>query len=391
MNALRILVADDEAGMRHGVMRALRGLSVRLPDVDATVGVEVEEVASGEEALARVDVQPPDILLLDHKMTGMSGLDVLHALQQRGSEFLTIMVTAFATIESAVQATKCGAFDFIAKPFTPDELRGVIRKAAEHLTAQRRARELAEENRRVRFDFIRVLGHELKTPLAAIENYLYLLRDRTAGEYVEAYERPIQRCLCRAQGMRKLIADLLDLTRIESGQRQRTFEAVDVAEIAREALELVAPVAEARGIALALAADGPVVLRCDRAELEIVLNNLVSNAVKYNRDGGRVDVAVQRDDPYVRIVVRDTGIGMSAEESARLFQDFVRIRNEKTREITGSGLGLAIVKKIAGLYGGDVAVASTPDAGTTFTVTLKPAGEAQADDAFARDDQSLAV
>lgn len=391
MKPLRILVADDEAGMRHGVKRALRGFAVGLPDVNESVGLELEEVASGEEALARMESAPPDILLLDHKMGGMSGLDVLHALRERPVDVLAIMITAFATIESAVEATKSGAFDFIAKPFTPDELRGVIRKAAVHLTAQRRARELAEENRRVRFDFIRMLGHELKTPLAAIENYLYLLRDRTAGDTVEAYERPIQRCLARAQGMRKLIADLLDLTRIESGQHVRTLSEVDVAEIAQGALELAGPAAEARGIALSLSGDAPAPAWADRAELEIVLNNLVSNAVKYNQDRGRVDVTVEAEGPRVRIVVRDTGIGLSPEESARLFRDFVRIRNDKTKQITGSGLGLAIVKKIAALYDGDVTVSSAPDLGSTFTVTLDVSKKKGNGDVRACDDHPLAV
>ncbi|MBN2210693.1 MAG: sensor histidine kinase, partial [Sedimentisphaerales bacterium] len=109
----------------------------------------------------------------------------------------------------------------------------------------------------------------------------------------------------------------------------------------------------------------------DVGELEIIFNNLVSNAVKYNRDGGKIDVTITPTGKGVTITVADTGIGMTTQESARLFQDFVRIKNRQTRTILGSGLGLSIVKKIAQLYHGDVSVASEPEVGSTFVVTLQ--------------------
>ena len=124
-------------------------------------------------------------------------------------------------------------------------------------------------------------------------------------------------------------------------------------------------------------------MTADRGEIEIILNNLVSNAVKYNRDGGRVDVTLAREGPAVTIRVADTGIGMTQEEAAKLFADFVRIKNAKTRNILGSGLGLSTVKKLAMLYHGDVRVESQPGVGSTFTVVLREpkAVEEQADDA----------
>ncbi len=111
----------------------------------------------------------------------------------------------------------------------------------------------------------------------------------------------------------------------------------------------------------------------DRSELEIILNNLVSNAVKYNRDGGRVDVTLERpgdDRPGWRIRVADTGIGLAPEDAARLFEEFVRVKNEDTRGIAGTGLGLSIVKRLAQLYGGDATVVSERGVGSTFEVRL---------------------
>lgn len=371
VECLRVLVADDEPGMRHGIVRALSTFVARLPEVDAEVSMAVEAVSSGEEALTCCEKNPPDILLLDHKMGGMTGLEVLDQLRKRGRDVLTIMITAFATIETAVRATKCGAFDFIAKPFTPEELRETVRKVAAHLLLQRRAARLLEEKKRVRFEFIRVLGHELKAPLAAIENYLNLMQAGALGERIEGYERVIRRCLFRCEGMRKLIADLLDMTRIESGEKKRDLVEVDLVEAARNCLEGAAVTAAQRQVELRLDAPASLPMIADRTEIDIVLNNLVSNAIKYNRDGGRVAVRLQGDDDRVTFSVEDTGIGLTPAESSRLFQDFVRIRNEKTQEISGSGLGLSVVKKIAELYGGSVAVKSEADVGSTFSVELK--------------------
>ncbi len=371
MDTLRIMVVDDEPGMRYAVARAMSGFTIHLPDIDGEVAFEVEQAGSGEEALEKLKDHVPDIMLLDHKMGGMSGIDVLNKLREQNLDILTIMITAFATLETAVRATKSGAFDFIAKPFTPEELKETVGKAAGHLVVQRQARKLAAEKRRVRFEFISVLGHELKAPLAAIEGYLNLIRDRALGLQVDSYDTVVERCLARGDGMRKLIADLLDITRIESGEKRREFQDVDVRQVAEAAIETLKPTADAREITITLDAPESIVMKADRGEIEIIFNNLISNAVKYNRDEGAVHVNVSVIDDRITISVRDTGIGLTQEEAAKLFRDFVRIRNEKTRNIEGSGLGLSLLKKLAVVYGGDVHVRSEPGIGSTFAVMLK--------------------
>lgn len=368
---LRILVVDDETGMRLAVARVLNTFSVKAGDeADTTVGFDVQVAETGEEALAVIARTVPDILLLDLKLPGISGLDVLKDLSDRGVATLTVMITAYATLETAIDATKRGAYDFLPKPFTPDELRVALRRAVRHLLVQRQARRLAEEKRQVRFQFISVLGHELKAPLAAIEGYLQILRDGTAGADPAVQAQVVERALVRAGGMRRLIAELLDLTRIESGQKRRELIEVDAREVAQAAVDTIAPSARARQIEVALHGPDHAWVVVDRGELDILLNNLLSNAVKYNRDGGRVDVTVDEVEGHLRLVVADTGIGLTAEEAARLFHEFVRIKNDRTRTIPGTGLGLSIVKKLAQLYGGDVSVASEPGVGSTFAVTL---------------------
>jgi two-component system sensor histidine kinase/response regulator len=367
---LRILVVDDELGMRLAVCRALEKFSVRLSEVEGEVAFEIDQAVSGEEALEKMKTAFPDILLLDHKLPGLSGLDVLQTLASSDHDLLTIMITAYASLETAVLATKRGAYDFLAKPFTPDELKAAVYKAAKHLILQRQAKKLAQEKRQFRFQTISIVAHELKAPIAAIDGYLSIIKERSAGEDQAVYDHMVDRCQIRLQAMRKLIKDLLDLTRIESGQIKRQWADLDVRELAQSAMESLLPIAAERHVTLKLQADHPVSLRADPEEIEIILSNLLSNAIKYNRENGSVEVGIEERDGKVILTVVDTGIGMTEEEASRLFNEFVRIKNKNTQNILGSGLGLSIVKKIAHLYDGEVCVKSQPDVGSTFTVVL---------------------
>ena len=222
----------------------------------------------------------------------------------------------------------------------------------------------------MRFNFISVLAHELKAPLNAVEGYLNILRTTEEDQNLQMVERSI----VRVDGMKKLIGDLLDLTRIESGQRERIIKRLDIARAGARvdgALRRSTPSAAASP--WSSTPDEGIELLADAGEAEIVLNNLVSNAVKYNRDGGKVTITIRRKGDTVRIAVTDTGIGLSPEEAGKLFNEFTRIKNEHTVKILGSGLGLSTVRKIANMYDGEATVKSEPGVGSTFTVTLHDA------------------
>jgi two-component system sensor histidine kinase/response regulator len=367
---LQVVMVDDEEALCQGVRRIIEKYKVHVADVLVDASYTFRYFTSGEDFLVYLsEGGPVDLLLLDLKLPGVGGMDVLDALSGLGREVLTIMITAYATFETAVKATKLGAYDFLAKPFTPDELRYALRKATSQLILSKQALKLAEEKRQVRFNFISVLAHELKAPLNAVEGYLNILRTTEEDQNLQMVERSI----VRVDGMKKLIGDLLDLTRIESGQRERVIKRLDLAELARTSMELFAVDAERHGITMRVEADRDVELNADPGEVEIVFNNLVSNAVKYNRDGGTVTVKLSRKDDAVRIAVSDTGIGLRPEEAAKLFNEFTRIKNEHTVKILGSGLGLSTVRKIANMYDGEAEVRSAPGEGSTFTVTLHDA------------------
>ncbi|MFW5747968.1 MAG: response regulator, partial [bacterium] len=212
IETLRILVVDDEEGMRLGIERVLNKSTVHVPQLEKEIPIDLYQASTGEEGLEMIDRIEPHILLLDNKLPGMSGIDVLDALSGDDGDIVPIMITAYASIEIAVKATKFGAYDFLPKPFTPDELKAVVRKAANHAALTQHAKDLAEERKQVRFQFISVLSHELKSPINAVEGYLKIIRERSAGDDPKVYENMLDRCLVRIEYMKKLIADLLDMT-----------------------------------------------------------------------------------------------------------------------------------------------------------------------------------
>lgn len=370
MITLRTLVVDDEPGMRSSIKRALSKFKLTLPHIEDEIQFDVDVAENGEEAVEKINANRPDLLLLDYKLPGISGLEILEQVKATESEMITIMITAYASIETAVTAVKRGAFDFLAKPFTPEELKNVISKGTQRLILAREVEKLAREKHQVRFQFISVLGHELKSPLNSIEGYLDIMQHHKLGAEITAYDKMINRCLVRIEGMRKMILDLLDLTRIESGQKKRELKIHDIVESAKMAIESVLPETERRKIIVSFDSEDSIPFLCDSGEIEIILNNLISNAVKYNRDGGKVNIRIARTDGQLEIKVEDTGIGITQEEASKLFNEFVRIKNAKTRDILGSGLGLTILKKISTLYQGTIDVKSEPDVGSTFTVIL---------------------
>jgi signal transduction histidine kinase len=199
------------------------------------------------------------------------------------------------------------------------------------------------------------------------------MKNKELGEEMKAYDQVLERSLIRVEGMRNLILDLLDFTKIRLDRKEEKMEKIDLSERAEMALATINLLAIQHNIEVSFQGD-KTFYRADPSDMDILFNNLLSNAVKYNRDGGSVILSVRRESKLVEIEVKDTGIGMSAEEVSQLFKEFVRIKNNRTRGIAGSGLGLSIVAKIASLYGGRVHVESTPEEGSTFKVLL-PEGD----------------
>jgi signal transduction histidine kinase len=367
-----VLIVDDEPGIRSGIVRILNHFTVDFPFLDKEFDFNLIEVETGERAVELLDAGEVDIVLLDNKLPGMDGIKVLEYLTKKEYDCSVMMITSYASLDLAVKATNNGAYNFIPKPFTPTELKTSMEWITKNLYLRRMTKKMNTEGKQIRFQFLSVLSHELKSPINAIEGYLNIMKDGQLGENISDYKVMIDRSLERIRGMRSLIMDMLDLTRLESGKKSRDVQKVDLVELMRISKDTMSPMAIQKNVKINIDAQPEHILyTADRQEVEIIFNNLVSNAVKYNKDFGEVNCELRDEGACIRISVSDTGIGLSEEEISKLFQEFVRIKNDKTKAISGSGLGLSILKKIVDeVYHGTVSVESVPDKGSTFTVML---------------------
>ena len=370
MAVLKVLVVDDEPGIRSGVARILRDFHVTYPFMDEDYNFEILEAPTGEDGITMIERDKPDIVLLDNKLPGIQGVEVLEYIRERKYDIVVAMITSYASLNVAVRATRDGATDFIPKPFTPQELKSSIENISKQLYLKRITHKLNQDGKKVRYQFLSVLSHELKAPLNALEGYLRMMQEKQAGDRIDDYATHIDRSLQRIQGMRNLIMDLLDFTKIRLERKEEKIEEVNLAEIATGAIVTVQPYAIQMDVSINLEVRTDVVIMADPSDMEIVFNNLISNAVKYNKLGGKADITIDSSETDAILIFSDTGIGITKTDSENLFSEFVRIKNEKTRNISGSGLGLSIVKKVVELYHGTIKVESTPDVGTTFTIRL---------------------
>jgi signal transduction histidine kinase len=370
MATFKILIIDDEPGIREGTKRILQNFKVDYPFMDEQIDFQVLEAGTGKSGIEIIDRELPEILLLDNKLPDILGVEVLEYVKNKHYDIIVVMITSYASLELAVKATRDGAYDFIPKPFTPQEIRASVENITKQIFLKRMTQSLNNTGKQIRFQFLSVLSHELKAPLNAIDGYMKMIKERQFGNNVDAYDEMLDRSMERIKGMRQLILDLLDLTKIETGKPTQKIESISVRKIIQMAVDTIRPYAIQKDVDIYINSRDDIEMKADPGEIEIIMNNLISNAVKYNKTGGRVDIFYEKQETKLKISISDTGIGLRKEDKERIFDDFVRIKSTQTREITGSGLGLSIVRKIVDMYHGSIDVQSEPDKGTTFVITL---------------------
>jgi len=359
-----VLVIDDEESMRDSCAQILDKM-----------GCRVETAPDGESGLRRVREGRPDAVIVDLKMPGMSGLEVLDAVRGFDPQIVTVVITGYATVDAAVEAMKRGAYDFLPKPFTPDEIRLILARALERRHLALEAERLRREKKLLEDNVITMVSHQLRSPLVAIQQYLEVLLAGMAGGLEDRPKEMIRRAGERLTGLMGLINDWLDLARIDQGGLVRKLKPVDVRTVIDKLLEFLAPLSAEHGVVLAWVdrPEQPVTVLGDEGSLEQVFTNILHNAVVYNKAGGRVEVRVGEEEGNVKVEVSDTGIGIDAEHLPFIFDQFYRVSRGEGGKAKGSGLGLAIAKKIVEAHGGRIDVASVPGEGTVFTVRLPKA------------------
>jgi PAS domain S-box-containing protein len=240
------------------------------------------------------------------------------------------------------------------------------------LEAASRDKAAAEAASRAKTEFLSRMSHELRTPLNAVLGFAQLLEMTRTPPLDSAHRRPVQLIREAGEHLLTMIGDLLDLTRIESGQLKLAIEPVPLATLTEECLALLQAQAGAVPVSLMCAPLGTLAVAADRTRLKQVLLNLVSNAIKYNRPGGAVTVRARNEGAHVRFEVSDTGLGIAPEHLGRLFEPFQRGAQAQS-SIEGAGIGLAVCKSLIELMGGRIEAQSTPGKGSLFSVELPQA------------------
>jgi two-component system sensor histidine kinase/response regulator len=299
-------------------------------------------------------------------MPGMPGTEFLGKVKEMSPETINIIITGFATVETAVEAMKKGAFDYVCKPFTPEELEIVVEKGLETRMLRRAADEAEKEKER----FVLTIYHQLKSPVGIIQGYLKNLLE---GEPADEPQRiaVLHRCLKRADTLRQLLEDLLSLSRLQARKPEQDMEVVRVGDVLNEVVECWRVRAREKGIKLQLDLEGDLPsVKGYKQQLTHLFENLIDNAIRYNTENGRVEIRAIRNQGDVRVQVSDTGIGVAEQDMPKIFEEFYRCQRDETRMIPGTGLGLSIVQRIAETHGGRVDVDSEVGKGTTFIVRL---------------------
>ena len=379
MDHSRILVIDDEIGICKAVQRALK-----------PTGLVVDSATTGEEGLQKILSVAYDMVLLDVMMPGVSGIDLIASIHEHDPEIVCIIITGYATVELAVRAIKHGAYDFLTKPFSVDDLLLAVNQGLERRrlsldarrteTAEAEARQLAVEKKQLeeldqaKQRFINLVTHELKAPIAAIQNYLFLIRDG----YVSANDQTalIEKCLVRADEENNLINDLLELGKLQTEEARALRSRASLEEALKKVLsELEEQVSQKRLILECKITRTIPPVRGLPEQIASMWRNLIGNAIKYTPEGGSISIHIHTKEGCIICEVTDTGIGIPAEDMDRLFSEFFRAGNARTSDIPGTGLGLVIVRRVVENAGGSISVKSKPSCGSTFTLTLPVTGE----------------
>jgi signal transduction histidine kinase len=354
-----VLLADDNADMREYISRLL---SHRCT---------VQAVSDGAQALAAIRQRRPDLVLTDAMMPNIGGFELLRALraEPRTADIPIIMLSARAGEESRVEGLHAGADDYLTKPFSAKELVARVMTHLELGRLRRQAemeREKLELASRAKDEFLAVLGHELRNPLAPMVTAIRLMQMKgVRADELAVLERQVGALV-------RLVDDLMDVSRITGGKIELRKSRIELSNVVLRGLETASPLLEQRRhrIDLQVPAEG-LPVEGDPDRLSQVISNLLTNAAKYSDPGSEIHVVADRVDDRARLRIRDHGIGIASEMLTRVFDMFVQQPQALDRAKGGIGLGLAIVRSLVELHQGRVWASSEgPGTGSEFVVEL---------------------
>ncbi len=481
-----VLIIDDEKGLRIGTKRLLE-----------TEGYIAEIAENGTDGIKLASSKEFDLAIIDLKMPDMNGIDVLKEIKRVKPNTVCFIATAYASYNSAIESAKFGAYNYIPKPFTPEELLNQLKKGYENrlliLEAERLKKEkeenlleIANEKSRsktiinsieegvlvinktgelvlfnpavlnyldinelfigdeifeilpkeineiikkilaapngkaktyatqidltknkeliieakcspvlhsdktlagivtvirniteikkveiLKSQFVSMVAHELKAPLAAVSGFLSMILNEDLNLDENKKKEFLERSYKRLNNLNLMINDLLDISSIELNQIHREIEDVDIIELLQNVIQMLEVEIQNKKIKVDFCKkENLPLIKIDYDDIQRVFTNLLSNAIKYNKEFGNIDISVEQKGTFIIIKISDSGIGMKPKELKNIFNEFYRAKNEYTKSVNGTGLGLSIVKRIIDNYSGKIEVTSEYNLGSEFTIYL---------------------
>ncbi len=369
-----ILVVDDEEVIRNICLRSLekKGYNVGLAE-------------NGINALDRIREGIYEIVFTDIKMPIMDGMELLETIKRDFPHLEVVVMTAFATIESAIDAMKKGAYDFILKPIKPDQIRVVADKCIEKVQLGKENKALRVANQKLvdlqemKDKFMAITSHELRTPVSHLKGYLGIINDEYFQQ-LSASEKDqcMQIILNAANDLEEIVMKMHNLSQSENGKLNLKAEPVEINGLISQIVQDYKLITKKREQLLEFkSAADDLSVYVDQSQIKSVLHDLLQNAIKFTLDGGKIQVTTEVEGEYCVISVRDNGIGIDPAEQGKIFEKFFEIQNSNYHSSSkdkfmggGLGIGLTSVRAIVEAHGGGVKVKSEKGKGSEFLVYL---------------------
>jgi signal transduction histidine kinase len=371
------IVVEDEAGARATLCAILEDAGYSF------IGLE-----KGAEALERIRQAGFDIVITDIRLPDVSGMEILELAKEINPDAAVIMITGYASVETAVDAVNRGAYAYFVKPVNPEEIKTAIANAVKH-------QKLAQENRRLveslqysnkllldvndelkkatqaKSEFLAHMSHELRTPLNVAIGFSELLLDEVPCKVNDEQKQCLNGIRDSGKHLLNLINDILDLSKVESGKMELKLRGFSISELLESLRSGTVSILTPRSQTLGVSVDKKLSQVCaDKARVRQVIINLLDNASKFTPEGGRLRINAVRDGDWCRVSVTDNGIGIRKGNQERIFESFCQIDSPLAEGKRGTGLGLTIARQIVEKHGGHIWVESEYGKGSSFIFTL---------------------
>jgi signal transduction histidine kinase len=342
-----ILVVDDEMGPRESLKMILNPY------------YNVHTADRGTQALEMLKKLPVDLVTLDLKMPGFSGINVLERVKQHDPDIEATIITGYGSLDTAIEGLRLGAFDYISKPFDVNHILSLVRRGLERRNAKARLRQ-------VKSDFLSNISHELRTPLSVVVGFVYLLLNQVIGRLTDEQQKVLETVYRNSEELLELIDNVLWMTSVNAGDANATLEKFDPRDIINDTVKRHEKAIREKNLKIDIQiSDRDVSLISDRAKVERIFQNVFNNAVKFTNEGEiKIKVEPHSDKPGIDFEIIDTGIGIEESKLDSIFEPFHQTDSSTQRAHSGLGLGLTVARRMADLIGGTVTVNSKPGVGT---------------------------